>query len=101
MPSTSIAMAASLFYLSRYVSGLRRSASAFIGLPMTQFANHQRQATKFMSTISPQQILDTEQPSTTIPIEKEEPFKVNLLTLPLPELTTLLTFWGCFPDFLY
>jgi len=98
MPSTSIAMAASLFYLSRYVSGLRRSASAFIGLPMTQFANHQRQATKFMSTISPQQILDTEQPSTTIPIEKEEPFKVNLLTLPLPELTTLLTFWG-FPAY--
>jgi len=101
MPSTknTIAMAASLFYLSRYVSGRRipRRSSAFIGLPTNQFANHQRQATKFMSTISPQQILDTEQPSTTIPIE-EEPFKVNLLTLPLPELTTLLTSWG-FPSY--
>jgi len=106
MPSTSIAMAASLFYLSRYVSGRRiptssilskRRSSAFTGLPPTiQFANHQRQAKKFMSKISPHQILDTEQPSTTL--DEEEPFKVNLLTLPLPELTTLLTSWG-FPAY--
>jgi len=105
MPSTknTIAMAASLFYLSRYVSGRRipRRSFAFIGLPTTQFANDQRQAKKFMSTISPitfRDALDTEQPSTPIPIDVEEPFKVNLLTLPLPELTTLLTSWG-FPSY--
>ena len=111
MPSknTSIAMAASLFYLSRYVSGrripssiLKRRSSAFVGLP-TQFANDQRQPKKFMSTISDsppitssiiRETLDTEPSS----LPQEEPFKVNLLTLPLPELTTLLTSWG-FPAY--
>ena len=85
MPSTSIAMAASLFYLSRYVSG-RRITTTFSSAFATQFANHQRQTKKFMSTISPitsnRNALDTEQPSATISIDDEEPFKVNLLTIP-------------------
>ena len=96
-------MAAALIFLSRAVNGritslLRTSSSAFITLPPPKFPSS-RFSTKQPSIEPSLSIpsISTDQPS-IIPTQDIEPYKVNLLTLPLAELETLLKSWG-FPAY--
>lgn len=92
-------MAAALIFLSRAVNGritslLRTSSSAFITLPPPKIPSS-RFSTKEPSIEPSLSIhsISTDQPS-IIPTQDIEPYKVNLLTLPLAELETLLKSWG-------
>lgn len=96
-------MAAALIFLSRAVNGritslLRASSSAFITLPPPKIPSS-RFSTKEPSIEPSLSIpsISTNQPS-IIPTQDIEPYKVNLLTLPLAELETLLKSWG-FPAY--